>query len=132
MKGSMDRVRKGGPWTWGPCFVYVPFILLSISSLLETISLKSGRYFTSILRGRAGHEVIDNRAKLVIITLYPAIPSRIIVLLKTPGFFGVPGGGISASVNFGFCWPFFSELQKCFQFALLLTRSLTILGREGI
>ena len=23
MKGSMDRVHKGGPWTWGPCFVYV-------------------------------------------------------------------------------------------------------------
>ena len=25
----MDRVHKGGPWTWGPCFVYVrPSILL--------------------------------------------------------------------------------------------------------
>ena len=22
MKGSMDRVHGGGPWTWGPCFVY--------------------------------------------------------------------------------------------------------------
>ena len=20
----MDRVQRGGPWTWGPCFVYVP------------------------------------------------------------------------------------------------------------
>ena len=20
---SMDRVHRGGPWTWGPCFVYV-------------------------------------------------------------------------------------------------------------
>ena len=19
----MDRVHRGGPWTWGPCFVYV-------------------------------------------------------------------------------------------------------------
>ena len=19
----MDRVQRGGPWTWGPCFVYV-------------------------------------------------------------------------------------------------------------
>ena len=23
----MDRVHSGGPWTWGPCFVYVPVIL---------------------------------------------------------------------------------------------------------
>ena len=23
MKGSLDRVHRGGPWTWGPCFVYV-------------------------------------------------------------------------------------------------------------
>ena len=23
MKGSMDRVHRGGPWNWGPCFVYV-------------------------------------------------------------------------------------------------------------
>ena len=22
---SMDRVHRDGPWTWGPCFVYVPF-----------------------------------------------------------------------------------------------------------
>ena len=21
---SMDRVHRGGPWTGGPCFVYVP------------------------------------------------------------------------------------------------------------
>ena len=27
MKGSMDRVHRGGPWTWGPCFVYVPTLL---------------------------------------------------------------------------------------------------------
>ena len=29
MKGSMDRVHKGGPQTWGPCFVYVPVRLMS-------------------------------------------------------------------------------------------------------
>ena len=23
MKGSMDRVHRGGPWNWGPCFVNV-------------------------------------------------------------------------------------------------------------
>ena len=23
LKGSMNRVHRGGPWTWGPCFVYV-------------------------------------------------------------------------------------------------------------
>ena len=23
MKGSMDRVHRDGPWTWGPCFVYI-------------------------------------------------------------------------------------------------------------
>ena len=27
MKGSMDWFDRGGPWTWGPCFVYVPKIL---------------------------------------------------------------------------------------------------------
>ena len=31
-----------------------------------------------------------------------------------------------------FVGHFFSELQKCFQLALLLTRSLTILGTAGI
>ena len=44
---------------------------------------------TFILRGSAGYEVIDNQrgcgAEAVIINLYPATSSRIIVLLKAPG-----------------------------------------------
>ena len=36
-------------------------------------------------------------------------------------------------VQNGFCRPFFfSELQICYQLALVLTRSLTRLGTEGI
>ena len=28
MKGSnLDRVYRGGPWTWGPCFVYTSHFL---------------------------------------------------------------------------------------------------------
>ena len=23
LKGSMDLVHRGDPWTWGPCFVYI-------------------------------------------------------------------------------------------------------------
>ena len=42
-------------------------------------------YLTIILRWSAGYVVIDNHAELVIIILYPASPSRIIVLLKTSG-----------------------------------------------
>ena len=44
---------------------------------------------TIILRGRAGYEMIyitneARSAELVMIIAYPASPSRIIVLLKTP------------------------------------------------
>ena len=53
-----------------------------------------------------------------------------------PGVVLSTKASISASVNSGpkrlLSATFFSELQKCFQFALLLTRSLTILGRAGI
>ena len=35
---SMDRVHRGGPWTWGPCFVYVPRLLDSDSDLTRTRS----------------------------------------------------------------------------------------------
>ena len=46
------------------------------------------KYLTIILRGRAGYEMIyitngARSAELVMIILYPASPSRIIVLLKT-------------------------------------------------
>ena len=60
------------------------------------------------------------------IILYPASASRIIVSLKTPGsttFMLILFRSKTAFVAF-----FFSELQKCFQLALLLTSSLTILG----
>ena len=38
MKGSMHRVHRGGPWTLGPCFVYVPKKLLvrALKKLLKT------------------------------------------------------------------------------------------------
>ena len=36
MKGSMDRVHRGGPWTWGPCFVYGHHALSASMSLNTT------------------------------------------------------------------------------------------------
>ena len=36
MKGSMDRVHRDGPWTWGPCFVYVRSAIDRVSLFSET------------------------------------------------------------------------------------------------
>ena len=35
MKGSMDRVHRDGPWTWGPCFVYVLLLDVFLCSIAE-------------------------------------------------------------------------------------------------
>ena len=33
----MDRVQRGGPWTWGPCFVYVLFRTRSRDETHQTL-----------------------------------------------------------------------------------------------
>ena len=65
-------------------------------------------YLTIILRGRAGYEMIyitneASSAELVMIISYPASPSRIIVLLKTP---------TSQLFYVEFIWPFFLGAAK--------------------
>ena len=64
---------------------------------------------TIILRGRAGYEVIDNQ-----IISYPASPSRINVLLKTPGSTTLKHRFLPRSilVQNGFCRPFFLRAAK--------------------
>ena len=49
----MDRVQRGGPWTWGPYFVYVRNSSLSafIPTKMTTISLRlSARVNTRVPR----------------------------------------------------------------------------------
>ena len=82
-------------------------------------------YLTIILRGRAGYEMIyitneARSAELVMIISYPASPSRIIVLLKTP---------TSQLFYVKFIWPFFSRSRKT---VYLLLCSLPIFGSAGI
>ena len=67
-----------------------------------------GDYLTIILRGHAGYEMIyitneARSAELVMIISYPARPSRIIVLLKTP---------TSQLFYVEFIWPFFLGAAK--------------------
>ena len=43
----MDRVHRGGPWTWGPCFVYVPLSeSLSNSSIWKGSVLNDNERYT--------------------------------------------------------------------------------------
>ena len=57
--------------------------------------------------------------------VFPAV-----VLLSTKAL--IPASVYSGPKQFLLAIHFFSELQKCFQLALLLTCSLTILGTAGV
>ena len=71
----------------------------------------------TILQGRTGHEV--HSAELVMVILYPANLRRIMILF-------IKNSRINKSLML------ILLLQKCFQLALLLTHSFTILRTAGI